>query len=235
MPTSSKPDWPESLRRPLTEPFVYPLVPGWASAGTVKGDGNVQNPCALWGPALHSAGLGIPEEEVREREKAARALGTEEGRGLARQELEKSLLAARAGVAEAIRQFRAEREAYFQRVEAEVVRLALSIARKILHRESQLDPALLAGIVRVAMGKFDAGTSVKLRVHRGQARAWQDALAGSQGDAAPAEIAEDDSLGPDQCILETRMGSTELSLEAQLKEIEQGFFDLLAQRPGATP
>jgi len=235
MPTSSKPDWPESLRRPLTEPFVYPLVPGWASAGAVQGDGNIQKPYALWGPTLHSAGLGNPEEEVRERENKARALGVEEGKSLARKELEKSLLAARAGVAETVREFRAERETYFQRVEAEVVRLALSIARKILHRESQLDPALLAGIVRVAMGKFEAGTSLKLRVHRGQARAWQEALAGSPGEAAPAEIAADDSLRPEQCILETRMGSTELSLEAQLKEIEQGFFDLLAQRPGATP
>jgi hypothetical protein len=28
------------------------------------------------------------------------------------------------------------------------------------------------------------------------------------------------------------MGATEIGLETQLKEIEQGFLDLLAQRPG---
>jgi flagellar biosynthesis/type III secretory pathway protein FliH len=33
--------------------------------------------------------------------------------------------------------------------------------------------------------------------------------------------------------LETELGITDLSLETQLKEIEQGLFDLLAQRPGA--
>jgi flagellar assembly protein FliH len=33
------------------------------------------------------------------------------------------------------------------------------------------------------------------------------------------------------CILETEMGSANFSIEAQLKEVEQGFFDLLAQRP----
>jgi hypothetical protein len=27
------------------------------------------------------------------------------------------------------------------------------------------------------------------------------------------------------------LGTTELGLDAQLKEVEQGFFDLLAQRP----
>jgi flagellar biosynthesis/type III secretory pathway protein FliH len=32
-------------------------------------------------------------------------------------------------------------------------------------------------------------------------------------------------------MLETELGSTDLTLESQLKEIEQGFFDLLAQRP----
>ena len=41
----------------------------------------------------------------------------------------------------------------------------------------------------------------------------------------------DATLGPGHCILETELGSTDLTLESQLKEIEQGFFDLLAQRP----
>ena len=39
------------------------------------------------------------------------------------------------------------------------------------------------------------------------------------------------SVEAHNCILETELGTTELGLEAQLKEIEQGFFDLLAQRP----
>ena len=37
------------------------------------------------------------------------------------------------------------------------------------------------------------------------------------------------------CILETELGSTELGLESQLKEIETGLFDLLAQRPDFPP
>ncbi len=36
-----------------------------------------------------------------------------------------------------------------------------------------------------------------------------------------------------RCMLETEFGSTEIGLETHLKEIEQGFFDLLAQRPGS--
>jgi len=45
------------------------------------------------------------------------------------------------------------------------------------------------------------------------------------------ELIGDASLEPGRCLLETELGSTDLTLETQLKEIEQGFFDLLAQRP----
>jgi flagellar assembly protein FliH len=41
------------------------------------------------------------------------------------------------------------------------------------------------------------------------------------------------SLEANNCILETDLGTTELGIETQLKEIEKGFFDLLAQRPEA--
>jgi flagellar assembly protein FliH len=44
-------------------------------------------------------------------------------------------------------------------------------------------------------------------------------------------VIEDTHLGPDDCILETDLGSANFSIDAQMKEIEQGFFDLLAQRP----
>ena len=45
------------------------------------------------------------------------------------------------------------------------------------------------------------------------------------------ELSGDATLEPNRCQLETELGVTDLSLETQLKEIEQGLFDLLAQRP----
>ena len=53
-----------------------------------------------------------------------------------------------------------------------MVRLALSIARKILHREAQMDPLLLAGVVRVALDQMQAGTRVLLRTSPASARTW---------------------------------------------------------------
>ena len=49
--------------------------------------------------------------------------------------------------------------------------------------------------------------------------------------ASTIEVVEDAHLTPIDCILETELGSANFSIDAQLKEVEQGFFDLLAQRP----
>jgi flagellar assembly protein FliH len=45
------------------------------------------------------------------------------------------------------------------------------------------------------------------------------------------QVTGDRSLEPGGCLIETELGVANLALEAQLKEVEQGFFDLLAQRP----
>jgi hypothetical protein len=34
-------------------------------------------------------------------------------------------------------------------------------------------------------------------------------------------------------VVSTQLGTTEIGIESQLKEIEKGLFDLLSQRPGA--
>jgi flagellar biosynthesis/type III secretory pathway protein FliH len=45
------------------------------------------------------------------------------------------------------------------------------------------------------------------------------------------EVVDDPSLPLERCVLETSLGQTELGVEPQLKEIERGLLDLLAQRP----
>jgi flagellar assembly protein FliH len=45
------------------------------------------------------------------------------------------------------------------------------------------------------------------------------------------ELVGNPGLKRGECALETEVGSTQICLETQLKEIEQGFFDLLDQRP----
>src|SRR5271165_3666430 len=202
---------------PALQPFPYDSIPPGASARAGMADG----------PASGGAA------EAAAREAQAHTLGRQEGLAEARTIFDEQLGRERASLAAALAQFTRDRAAYFQTVEGEVVQLALSIARKILHREAQLDPLLLAGIVRVALEKIDGATGVVLRVNPENAPDWRRYLAIHLEPADLPEIVEDPAQPLGRCALETSMGTAVIGLEVQLKEIEQGLMDLLAARPGA--
>jgi flagellar assembly protein FliH len=148
-----------------------------------------------------------------------------------RAEYEAKLAAERSGIGAALAEFAGQRAGYFERVETEIVNLSLSIARKILHREAQIDPLVLVGLAHVALEKVESATRVRLRVNPSRTAFWEQQFhAGEDGKPAP-ELVADAAVAPDACVLETDLGMTTLGLETHLKEIEQGFFDLLAQRP----
>jgi len=168
-----------------------------------------------------------------QRTRQAREDGFREGQLRARAEYDKEIRAQRELVAEAVKQFENERDRYYKRVEAEVVQLALAIARKVLHREAQVDPLLLAGMVRVALSKLEESTMVQLNVDVAAAAGWREYF-GSERDLRPIpEVVADPAVSSGTCVLHTDISTTELGIEPQLKEIENGLFDLLAQRPGA--
>lgn len=171
------------------------------------------------------------EEQMRAREKQAWERGLHEGMAKTSADAEVEIKKQRNAIAEALRGFAQQRDEYFRRVEAEVVSLALAIARKVLRREAQIDPLLLSGMVRVALEKTAASQNVRMRVHPSQIDAWREYLAEFGDLGVMPELSGDALLDPDQCQIETEMGVTELNLETHLKEIEKGLFDLLAQRP----
>ena len=179
-----------------------------------------------------TAASGPDAADLAARDTLARSQGQREGYAQAEKSFVERLTRERASMASALSQFTRDRATFFQKVEGEVVQLALSIARKILHREAQVDPLLLVGIVRVALEQIEGATGVVLRVHPENIADWRRSLALQLDPADLPEITEDPSLAPDTCVLETAMGSTVLGLEVQLKEIERGLMDLLAARPG---
>jgi flagellar assembly protein FliH len=170
--------------------------------------------------------------QASQREVQARELGRQQGEREARAKFEDLLSRERAALAKALQDFARERAAYYQKIEQEVVKLALHIAHKVLHREAQVDPLLLMGIARVALERIAGATSVVLAVHPQQAAEWRVSLASHLAPDDLPEITEDPCMAIDQCELRTSMGTAKLGLEVQFKEIEQGLMDLLAARPG---
>jgi len=169
-------------------------------------------------------------QDIDELVNRARAEAAAEAEKRVRAEYDAKSAREAARISQAIEQFVTERKNYFSRVESEVVHLSLAIAAKILHREAQVDPLLVAALVRVAVEKLHDGSSVSVRTAPANAEKWRGYLS-TPINGSVISVIEDAQLSPVDCILETDLGSANFSIDAQLKEVEQGFFDLLAQRP----
>lgn len=157
----------------------------------------------------------------------------EEARAEVREEMllefEEKTASERESVAKICEQFFRERTRYFAAVEVEVVRLALAIAARVLHREIAMDPFLLQGVVKVALEKMQESGAVTFRVPEEQVEKWGHLLSdGNQGEVA---VTGDSRLRAGECVFETSVGRVDLGVKAQMEEIEKGFFDLLQQRP----
>ena len=197
---------------------------------------------------LERAGVDVLRETVRVQEEAAvldglraqlRAVPAQiesarlQARNEARLEWEEDLRdridMEREAMVQACLQLGMERERYFSEVEAEVVRLALGIAERVLHREARMDPLLLAASVRLALEKMAGESGTVLRVPIATAEAWRELF--GEGPDRAAEVLGDERLDGLECVIETRVGRIELGMAVQLEEIEKGFFDLLQKRP----
>lgn len=190
------------------------------------------------------------QEEVAQQAAQARTQGRQEGReeGLragieqgvqqakaeaqaqAKAAFDQELAGERSKIAAALEKFKHDRVRYYANVESELVQLSLAIAAKILHREAQVDPLLMAGLVKIALQRLEQGSKVTMRVPPEEVEMWNRNVE-SVGSGMDVAVVADDSVQPHDCILDTSLGTVQLGLEAQLKEVEQGFFDLLAHRP----
>jgi flagellar assembly protein FliH len=183
--------------------------------------------------------FGNEDKAARQRQQSdwesVREKGRVEGLAQAQAEYENRLRQIRESVVAALRDFARERSQYYKQIEAEVVRLALNIARHILHRESQLDKFLLASLVQVALEQIENRSGVVVHVNSIQAPQWKAYFAQNLEAAYVPEIVEDATLDSESCKIATSLGSAEINIEKQLKEIESGFMDLLAQRPDCHP
>jgi flagellar assembly protein FliH len=164
------------------------------------------------------------EEQVATRVAEERRALTE----ASRRELTHEVQVARNRVAQAVSDFRSQREHYFSSVEQEVVQLALAIARRILHRESQIDQRLLGALVQHELEQLESGTTVRLCVPPEETASWMEMAATMP---RTVEVISDRAVSAGCVRMETKLGSTVVDFENELKEIERGFFDLLAHRP----
>jgi flagellar assembly protein FliH len=110
--------------------------------------------------------------------------------------------------------------------ERDLVKLAIAIARRVLHREVTVDPESIEGIIKVALEKLQSRDLCRVRVHPSHAAFLKNSferLSNSQ----KIEWIADASLRCGDVLFETEHGTLDASIESQLSEIERGFADRL--------
>jgi flagellar assembly protein FliH len=183
-------------------------------------------------PAEAVASVGVPEEEVARRLRCAREDAIVETEKRLRVEAEQTRREMQELLAQRLREFEVERATYFKRVEGEIVQLALAVARKIIQREADLDSTLLSGLVRIALDRMQVGPAVRVRVAPTEAERWRQLGRNETGEPR-WEVVPDQSVDSADCIVETELGVANFSFEAQLRDVEESFTQLLAYRPAA--
>ena len=213
MNTSYKSLFPSSAPPPA-EAFSYPEAQG--------ADGSIS------GAATEAVDSG---DEVAQLLLRAHAEGVREGEDREQSRGQQQLEQEHAKITETILRFQTAVAEYFSRIELEVVQLALAIATKILHREAKADPLLVSKLAKGILQNLHQQTKVNVRVPPGQTEAWQDELSPHDDGQMAIVVIPDESVQADSCVLQTELGLTEVSVAAQLREIENGMLDLLAQTP----
>lgn len=174
------------------------------------------------------------ERQVARQMDEVRRKAFEQGRQMAEGETAAWRGRCEAALSAALGEMRSVRDEYLARVEREVVRLSLAIAERILRREAQIDPLLLAGGVRAALGRLAESTVVRLRVAAAQREMWVEMLRLIPGLPVRPEVVGDEQMESCDVALETEVGMVDLSVRAQIGEIERSFFDRAGNGPAAT-
>jgi flagellar assembly protein FliH len=231
-------NWITEHRSEEVEVFQYPAVDdtapvttwnGWASPDDSSEDDGDQPAESTIEANLRAESERRLAEETRRSFEAGREHGRQEGRREERDALKAAHTAADTErvqqSASLIERFSRESDRYLQAVEHEAVELALAIAARILRREAQMDPLLLTGAVRVALGQLSASTEVRLRVPPAEFDLWGEAIALLPNLSIKPVLVAGEGMQCGDCVVETSLGSVDLGIRAQLAEIERGFFD----------
>lgn len=232
--------WSRQTTEAVIEPFDYPAGPEpprpvWEGFPVLEGDSTEGPKNAATASAVDGAAKAEAEkcegfaEERRRGFEAGWLQGMEEGRRAEREAqraaCDKELARHSQQMADLVAQFDRAREQYLCSAEREVVALALAVAARILRREAQMDPLLLTGAVRVALGQIAQSTEVRLKVPECDFDLWNEAIQHLPVLAVKPIVLGVAGMRTGDCEVETAMGSADLGIRAQLSEIERGFFD----------
>ena len=174
-------------------------------------------------PAVGAAAPG-DQDEVR---KEAYQRGFSEGQKIGQEQAAAELQPLMDRLSRSLADLATVRSRVRKTAESDLLKLAVAVARRVIHRELTLDPGSIEGLIRVALEKLESRELCRVRVHPNQEPVIRTLLA--RFSAAPVELIPDGTLQSGDVLFETAHGTLDGSIEAQLQEIERGFADRLGR------
>ncbi len=166
------------------------------------------------------------ERQAEQREREAQAAGFREGEAAGKKRAAAELGPVLERLVCSIRELAGLRSQMRREAEADMLRLALEIARRVLRREMAVDPDAMRGLVLAALEKLQGQEISRVKVHPSHA-ALVSGLLRKSGAGQPVEVIADASREPGAVIFESERGNLDASVNAQLREIERGLADCL--------
>jgi flagellar assembly protein FliH len=168
------------------------------------------------------------ERQREQGERAAYQRGLNEGKAAGREQAAGEVQPVLDRLAHTLADLSSLRSRIRKDAEGDLVKLSISVARRVLHRELTLDPESIEGLIRVALEKLQSRELCRVRVHPDQEPAIRASLA-RFSNSQNVELIPDASMQCGTVVLETAHGTLDASIEAQLREIERGFADRLGR------
>lgn len=125
-------------------------------------------------------------------------------------------------VAQTIEELGGLRQSLIQETEREMVQLALTLARRVVHREVTLDPELAAALAHVALERLGTTTPATIRLNpEDYTIVAQD---GARWGTATVTVVPDPSISRGGCLVESAFGSVDATIEQQFDELSRALF-----------
>jgi len=155
--------------------------------------------------------------------------GLREGEASVRAGFEAAVVAMSGELAKAVAAMAAARATLLRDAQADLLKLSIAIARRILHRELLVSPDVVGGIISVVLDKLDRQEVQRVRVHPSMAQRFGVELERlAQG--REIQVTGDAGLPLGGCVFETLRGNIDAGMDSQLSEIERGLADRLGPR-----
>jgi flagellar assembly protein FliH len=167
-----------------------------------------------------------PAVDIAQVEKTAYENGFRQGEKAGMELAERKIEAVMKRYSEAILELGRHRSLLYGQIEGEVVRLAIAVAKKIVHREIEVDPDIIQTLVRVALSHVAEKSAVTIHLNpvdynyllerRGEL---------SQSEGREISLLADKSVERGGCLIQTNCGDIDARIEEEFREVEQAFFE----------